>query len=256
MLDIDDIADVIAGAVREATAPLLQRIDALEKHEILTPPFWEQVTERVAKSIQAGPQGEPGAIDMFAVEAMLDEKVVAAVAALPSAERGERGEPGIDGQAGEKGADGAPGEPGPDGKDGIGLADALIDKDGHLVVTTTDGRTKALGSVIGKGGVDGRDGKDGETFTLDDFDVIPVDERTIKLCFTRGDVMHSFELAFPVVLDRGVFKVDSDYVTGDAVTWAGSLWIAQRDNPGKPDTADGGWRLAVKRGRDGKDAAK
>lgn len=31
ILELDDIAEVIAGAVREATAPLLARIDALEK---------------------------------------------------------------------------------------------------------------------------------------------------------------------------------------------------------------------------------
>jgi hypothetical protein len=130
----------------------------------------------------------------------------------------------------------------------MGTADALIDRDGNLVLTFTDGRTKSLGLVHGK------DGKNGETFTLDDFDILPdPDGRTFKFCFTRGEEMHSFEFAFPVVLDRGVWK-EGTYQHGDAVTWAGSLWIAQRDTDAKPDVADSGWRLAVKKGRDGKDA--
>lgn len=57
----------------------------------------------------------------------------------------------------------------------------------------------------------------------------------------------------PVVIDRGVFKHGNTYKSGDAVTWGGSLWIAQEqtaDKPGEP--AAKGWRLAVKKGRDAK----
>ena len=72
--------------------------------------------------------------------------------------------------------------------------------------------------------------------------------------FTRGDTKHSFELEFPVIIDRGVFKEGQAYVRGDAVTWGGSLWIAQKETGAKPDGPDSGWRLAVKKGRDGKDA--
>jgi hypothetical protein len=56
------------------------------------------------------------------------------------------------------------------------------------------------------------------------------------------------------VLDRGVYKHDAPYSPGDAVTWAGSIWIAQRRDDsipyGKPGTPNSGWRLAVKAGRD------
>ena len=44
------------------------------------------------------------------------------------------------------------------------------------------------------------------------------------------------------------------YVRGDAVTWGGSLWIAQKETSAKPDSPESGFRLAVKKGRDGKDA--
>lgn len=301
MLDIDDIADVVAGAIREATAPLIERnaaldarnadlearIAALEARELPGAIQGEpgrdgadcdveaverMIEERFAAlpAPQPGQPGEPGAdgkdVDMEAVAALISEAAERAVAALPPAEPGVPGKDGRDVDMAEVKrfiADEVavavstlpPAEKGSDGKDGIGLADALIDKDGRLVITMTDGRTKELGVVIGKDGRDGENGVAGETFTLDDFDIIPLDDgRSFKFCFTRGGAMHSFEFSFPVVLDRGVWREGGAYTKGDAVSWAGSLWIAQRDAPGKPDTADGGWRLSVKRGRDGKDA--
>ncbi len=134
------------------------------------------------------------------------------------------------------------------GQDVRSIASAVIDRENCLVLTYTDGTTQSLGVVVGK------DGDDGATFTVDDFDIEQYpDGRTFKFMFTRGDVCHSFEFAFPVVLDRGVWK-EGDYENGDAVSWGGSLWIAQRDTSDKPDSPDSGWRLAVKRGRDGKDA--
>ena len=219
-----------------------------------------QVAETVSAAFAAlpvpkdGEPGEPGKdCDMEAVRGIVDEmaqqavaeQLAEAVAALPPPEKGEKGEPG---EPGEKG------EPGMDGKDGIGLADCLLDNEGNLVLTMTDGRVKQLGRVVGS---DGEPGKDGKTFTLDDFDIVPTDERTIELKFINGDIAHVFELEFPVIVYRDVWKAEGEaYKRGDAVTWAGSLWIAERDAPGKPDTADCGWKLAVKRGRDGKDAAK
>jgi hypothetical protein len=50
-----------------------------------------------------------------------------------------------------------------DGRDGVGMAGAMIDREGQLVITMTDGSTKALGTVVGT---------DGKSVTLDD--VMPV----------------------------------------------------------------------------------
>ena len=50
---------------------------------------------------------------------------------------------------------------GKDGKDGIGITEALINKDGELIIVLSNGTTKNLGNVIGKDGVDGKDGEDG-----------------------------------------------------------------------------------------------
>ena len=52
---------------------------------------------------------------------------------------------------------------------------------------------------------------------------------------------------------RGVWDESEDYQRGDAVTHQGSLWICTVDHPAQmPPCA--GWQLAVKKGRDGKDA--
>jgi hypothetical protein len=40
------------------------------------------------------------------------------------------------------------------------------------------------------------------------------------------------------------------------VSWGGSVWHCDEAKGLKPDAPDSGWTLAVKRGRDGKDAPK
>lgn len=162
------------------------------------------------------------------------------------------------------------------GDTGVGVAGAVIDRAGVLVLTLSDGTTRDLGTVVGKDGQDAdmaalerridervdekvaaipvpKDGRDG--FNLDDFDVeAGEDGRTVTLKFEQGDTRHCYELVFPVTIYRDVFKAGETYQAGDAVTWGGSLWIAQRETDAKPDSPESGWRLAVKKGRDGKDA--
>lgn len=133
------------------------------------------------------------------------------------------------------------------GEDGAGIADLVIDREGGLVATFSDGRMKELGRVVGK---DGRDGMGPDDLNME----LLEDGRTVRLAFTKGETEFAFNVPFPVVLDRGVFAEGKSYEEGDAVTWGGSLWIAQRATSQKPDSVDGGWRLAVKRGRDGRDA--
>lgn len=154
----------------------------------------------------------------------------------------------------------------PAAKDGVGLAGALIDRHGALVVTLTDGTTRDLGGVVGKDAdmpaivraidekvaalpvpVDGVDG-----FGFDDLTVEQSGERSFVLRFTQGERTKEFAFELPVVIDRGVYKDGATYKAGDGVTWAGSYWIAQKETTSKPDSGDG-FRLAVKRGRDGKD---
>ncbi len=63
---------------------------------------------------------------------------------------GQNGKDGADGKDGQDGKDGADGK---DGLDGIGIADLVINENGELVVTLTDGTVKNLGKVTGSDGV-------------------------------------------------------------------------------------------------------
>lgn len=79
------------------------------------------------------------------------------------------------------------------------------------------------------------------------------DGRTIVRRYKRGDQVKEFRHTFAVLLDKGVFRDGEKYMKGDCVTWAGSLFIAQKDAAeGRPEVSQD-WRLAVKRGRDGKE---
>lgn len=74
----------------------------------------------------------------------------------------------------------------------------------------------------------------------------------VHLTLSSG-IKQSKSFNLPAMIYRGVFTPGS-YDAGDTVTWAGSLWHCDdstSDKPGEPGSK--GWRLAVKRGRDGKD---
>lgn len=238
MLDLDDIAEVVAAAVRDATTPLLARIDALEKRELLLPEKGDP-----GEQGPQGNEGPAGEVDMAAVKALINE----AVAALPPAEKGEPGDPGEPGTDGAPGADGRDGVDGADGKDGVGLADALKDAEGNLVLVMTDGRTKSLGKIDG---ADGRDGADGITPTFIDAEF---KGRTLRLTFD-GDRVCEFQMATPEYV--GPFKAGGEYEPGDMASWAGSVWHCDEWRGLKPGEPESGWTLAVKKGRDGKDSAK
>lgn len=50
---------------------------------------------------------------------------------------------------------------------------------------------------------------------------------------------------------REVYLTGSSYEMGDVVTYDGSMWVALRDTSAAPGKSPD-WRLAVKRGQDGK----
>lgn len=176
------------------------------------------------------------------------ERIKALEAQQPA--KGDKGDPG---QPGERG------EPGQSGRDGAGLAAAVIDRDGELVVTMTDGSARLLGPVLGRdgrrgedgaNGSDGNDGRDG--FGFDDLTVEHDGNRTVILRFARDGHAREFSLCFPMQIYRGVFSQGDRYQHGDLVTWGGSVWHCNTDTDEKPGEATKAWTLAVKRGRDGK----
>lgn len=180
------------------------------------------------------------------------EEMRAEVRAIPAPKDGARGPRGERGEAGERGLDGAPGprgDKGDAGERGLGGAAGLRGEKGEAGTAGRDGRDGKDGRD-GERGVAGTDGADG--FGFDDLQVEQDGERSFTITFMRGGERKSFPLRLPTVVDRGVWR-ERAYEAGDGVTWRGSFWIAQKETSAKPDEASSDWRLAVKRGRDGKD---
>lgn len=170
----------------------------------------------------------------------------------PAGEKGEQGPPGPAGPAGAPGEPGPAGAPGADGKS-VTVEDLQPIMDSAMAKWELAFERRAqdvLQRAIDKFPVP-KDGRD--ALELEDLQLEHDGDGLVTLRFSRGDLVKEITLQLPRFTDRGVFREGEDYKKGDGVTWAGSYFIAQKDGPaGKPGESDG-WRLAVKRGRDGKD---
>ena len=80
------------------------------------------------------------------VKAMKGDTGPAGVAG-PKGDVGPKGDTGPEGKPGKDGKDGKDGEDGAEGKEGVGVEDASVDFDGHLVLTLTNGEEVDAGSV-------------------------------------------------------------------------------------------------------------
>ena len=233
---LDDVKPLITAEAERAVA-------ALPPVDVIPP-----VKAAVAAAFAALPAPVDGkSVTVADVEPIIAAAVASAVATLPTPAEGKSVtvadvEP-IIASAIERAVAALP-----VAKDGVGLAGAMIDRTGGLVVTLSDGKLCELGRVEGKNGEPG--------LGFDDMSIEQTGERQATLKFVRGEQVKTFDLTVPAVIDRGVFKEGQAYTLGDAVTFGGSLWIAQKDTGDKPDGPDTGWRLAVKKGRDGRDLTR
>lgn len=242
-MNVEKFIDGLHDYLSKQFAPLVERIKRLE--------------ERAPEKGEKGDKGEDGAPGKDGRD-------------------GVDGAPGRDGDKGIDGKDGLPGRDGVDGKDGSSGRDGVDGKDGQSV--TLDQVRQMWSDMYSKqqaewsldferraqdllhrfmssvpkpeNGKDGRDGVDGMGF--DDIEVTHDGERAFTISVVKGDRRKDFSFTLPVILEKGVWKIDSAYEKGDGVTFGGNYWIAQKNEPGKPGEGDG-WRLAVRRGRDGKD---
>ncbi|WP_287497946.1 phage portal protein [Pandoraea sp. CB10b_02] len=194
--------------------------------------------------------------------------------ALPVPAEPQKGEPGKDGRDGVDGKDGEPGKDGKDGRDGVDGKDGAPGKDGadgrDGVSPTPESVAQAMEGIFAKWAIGferhasevleraiermpkPKDGKD--ALQLETFDArLDEDGRTLVLSLSDGERIVERTVRLGVMLDKGVYKDGAVYEAGDAVTFGGCIWVARKDAPdGRPDiSAD--WRLAVKKGRDGKD---
>ena len=73
----------------------------------------------------------------------------------------------------------------------------------------------------------------------------------LRAVMTDGETTQQ-KLSSHGIIYREIWREGMDYKAGDAVTWGGSLWIALEDTDSKPGDGSHAWRLAVKKGRDGR----
>lgn len=241
MLDPVEFGKAMASIVREATAPLLKRIEQLEARQ-------PEKGERGEKG-ESGPAGKD-CDPLDVARALLDSEELASAIELRVKEEVSKLPPpkdGKDGAPGEKGEPGPQGPKGDPGKDGAGIQDLLIDRDGQLVATFTDGRTKSLGVVIGRDGAPGRDGKDGADFTETEFDY-DIEQRTLVIRGKGGEIRKKI----PVPIDGGYWR-PGRYEKGMVTTESGTAYIALRETDEKPAQGCKDWRILARKGRDGRD---
>lgn len=99
---------------------------------------------------------------------------------------------------------------------------------------------------------DGENGRD--ALPLESFDIqLGEDGRTLTVKMQAGEILIEKSVKLPTVIDRGVYSAEKAYEQGDGTTYGGCYWIAQKDDPEGVPGGSSDWRLAVKKGRDGKD---
>jgi hypothetical protein len=156
-------------------------------------------------------------------------------------DNGDKGEPGKPGDPGEKGEPGRdaepiPGPPGPPGEPGKG----------EKGDTGRDGRDAADLSVL-RGYIIDQIAVGIEAVVKAMTIASPDSGRTLQVAV--GEKTWQIKTSIP--LDAGVWT-ERAFAAGDTVSHGGSLFIAQTETSEKPGKSDE-WRLAVKRGNDGRD---
>ena len=270
-LDIKALGVELAAVVKSQLAPMQVKIKALESEVSELKKRLDEMP--MPTNGKDGSDGAPGAAgkdcDMAAVKAMVDDfmKSVQLPKDGKDGADGKDGEPGADGKSvtvddvlpalkeqadaflksipmpkdgadgkdGRDGIDGKDGERGEKGADGLGMAGSMIDRDGNLLVTMTNGEVKNLGAVVGKDGRDGVDGLSLESFEMDYL------EETHEVRFKAACGGRVKEVKFPAggVRAAGYWREGTKAKAGEIYTHDGS-----------------GWVLLARKGRDGETIVK
>jgi hypothetical protein len=270
MFDPEKFGEAMGAAIKEAVAPLQKRIEEMEKDlEGMAAQLQSEITAFNAEPVP-GPAGAPGKdAEPIDKEALIKE-VLAMIPTPADGKDGMAGAPGKDGRdgvdghkgldgkdglAGTNGEDGKDGQPGADGAkglDGLGLAGAMIDRDGALQITLTSGEVKNLGPVVGRNGVDGKDG-----LSLDGFELeyLPESHEIALKATAAGRVK---QLRYPAggIRPAGYWREGTKAVAGEAWVHDGSLWIAKSPTAAKPESRSDDWIIAARKGRDGERGVK
>lgn len=235
-LDPQKFGEMVASLVKSAIGPAIQ-------------PYADRITalEAELKAVPA-PVEVADLLESDQLKTLVDLQVAETVAEFFAENPVQHGQDGKDADEEvikalvQKAVDAIP--PAKDGADGVGLAGAMIDRTGELVITTTKGDNVKLGRVVGQ---------DGISFETASGEYVA--ERGFVLRLAAGDRKVEFEL--PYMVHRGFWSEGMGTKAGQSTTHDGALWIAKRDNASKPcleNTDD--WILAARKGRDGRDVVK
>lgn len=270
-LDLEAIADVVAMSVRDAMAPLVERL-ALAEHKLATLGALDQavtgIRERVVVAetkIAVLPQPvAPPVVDLLP----LTERV--AVVERKSFDVSELGL-STGRQIGEFTKRLEALETRPAQLVGLTVEEAEVLRDRVAALEHKSCDVSELGAVrerlvavetrqpvpgpAGARGADGAHGKDGaDGVGWDDLSLEAKDERTWVVKAARGErVKELGTIQIPAQIQRGIWVDGKSYEHGDVVTWAGSQWHANEPTDTKPGNGSKAWTLVVKCGRDGRD---
>lgn len=194
-------------------------------------------------------------VDMAAVKAMIEE----AVSAIPKPKDGKDADMDAVKNYIQEAVKSIPVINGKDGKDGIGLAGAMIDREGELKITLSNGEVKGLGVVVGKNGENGKAGSDGISF--DDFGMEYISEtHEIEIRATAAGKSKTFRYPAGGIRPGGYWRSGAKADKGSAWHDAGNLYIALKDTSSRPSLNSMGenpdWMLAARRGKDGETIVK
>jgi hypothetical protein len=125
-----------------------------------------------------------------------------------------------------------------------GIQEAIIDREGQLVLTMTDGTIQKLGRVIGQ---------DGLSVESRELEYVPETHEIVERWTANGKTR---EFRYPAggIRDGGYWRQGVEARKHEVMTHAGSTWLALRDTKAKPcheNPED--WRLFARKGRDAKE---
>lgn len=289
--DPEKFGQAMGDAIKNAVAPLQKKIAELEAQLAALPvaqngkdgadgkdcdmaavkAMVEEAVKRIEIPVPAnGRDGKDGAngksVTLADVRPLIDEAVKTirdeslqvvdvAVKAIPVPKDGRDGRDGKDGVDGKDGRDGKDGERGEKGADGIGMAGAMLDRDGELLITLTNGEVKKLGVVAGKDGRDGKDGADGLSFESFEMDYLE-ETHEVRLKAAAGGRVK--EIRFPAggITLGGYWRDGSKAKALQVFSHDGNAYIAKCATSTKPSPTSDDWVLMARRGRDGETVVK
>lgn len=220
MLDVKKFVAELQDYIAQTVAPLVEQLDRAKAKV-------ETLEKKLAEiQLTPGPKGDKGK-DADPVEITHDD-ILTAIKSDPVMMR-------------DVVTEYLKANPPAPGKDGVNLAGAMIDKNGELIVTLSNGELQRCGVVVGKDGAD-----------LSDVEFDYDGERTIEVRAKGGTVVKRYTM--PVVIDKGYWRDGCSAEKGDAYTHDGNWWIALKSTTAKPSAqAKDDWRMGARKGRDGRD---